>query len=65
MSEQKGKRGLRLLDATAIVAGTMIGSGIFLAPALIADIAVRAQLGAGSFLFIWIVGGLLTVCGAL
>ncbi len=65
MSEGKGKRGLRLLDATAIVAGTMIGSGIFLAPALIADIAVRAQLGAGSFLFIWIVGGLLTVCGAL
>jgi APA family basic amino acid/polyamine antiporter len=63
MSE--GKRGLRLLDATAIVAGSMIGSGIFLAPALIADIAVRAQLGAGSFLFIWIVGGLLTVCGAL
>ncbi len=65
MSDPQGKRGLRLLDATAIVAGTMIGSGIFLAPALIADIAVRARLGAGSFLFIWIIGGLLTVCGAL
>jgi APA family basic amino acid/polyamine antiporter len=65
MPEANVKRGLRLLDATAIVAGTMIGSGIFLAPALIADIVVRARLGAGSFLLIWVVGGLLTVCGAL
>ena len=58
-------RRLRLIDASAIVAGSMIGSGIFLAPALIADIVVQARLGAGTFLAIWIVGGLLTVCGAL
>jgi len=59
------KKKLRLLDSTSIVVGTMIGSGIFLAPALIADIAVEGRLGAGSFILIWLVGGLLTMCGAL
>jgi len=48
-----------------IIMGSMIGSGIFLAPALIAGIAVEAQLGAGSFILVWIVGGLLTLCAAL
>jgi APA family basic amino acid/polyamine antiporter len=48
-----------------IIMGSMIGSGIFLAPALIAGIVVEGGLGAGSFLWIWIVGGLLTLCAAL
>ena len=56
---------LRLIDSTSIIVGTMIGSGIFLAPALIAGIAVEGRLGAGSFLGIWLIGGLLTLCGAL
>lgn len=43
----------------------MIGSGIFLAPALIAGIIVESGLGAGNFVFIWVIGGLLTLCGAL
>jgi APA family basic amino acid/polyamine antiporter len=58
-------RKLGLLDATAIIVGSMIGSGIFLAPALIAAIVVESGLGTGNFVFIWIVGGLLTLCGAL
>src|SRR5260370_22099076 len=56
---------LRLLDATMIIMGSMIGSGIFLAPSLIAAITVDSALGAGSFVLVWIVGGLLTLCAAL
>ncbi len=54
-------RGLGLLDATMIVAGSMIGSGIFL---VAADIA--RQVGSpGWLLLVWVVTGLLTVAGAL
>lgn len=60
-----GEKQLGLLDSTMIVMGSMIGSGIFLAPALIAGIAVESRLGAGSFVLIWVIGGLLTLCGAL
>ena len=60
-----GQKRLGLLDSTMIVMGSMIGSGIFLAPALIAGIAVESRLGAGSFVLIWVIGGLLTLCGAL
>ncbi len=48
-----------------LIMGSMIGSGIFLAPALIAGIAVEGRLGAGSFVLIWVVGGVLTLCAAL
>ena len=54
-------RGLGLLDSTMIVAGSMIGSGIFIVSA---DIA--RQVGSpGWLLVVWIVTGLLTVIGAL
>jgi APA family basic amino acid/polyamine antiporter len=54
-------RGLGLLDSTMIVAGSMIGSGIFLVSA---DIA--RQVGSpGWLLLVWVVTGLLTVAGAL
>ena len=54
-------RGLGLLDSTMIVAGSMIGSGIFIVSA---DIA--RQVGSpGWLLVVWIVTGLLTVVGAL
>ncbi len=59
------KRDLGLLEATTIIMGSMIGSGIFLAPALIAAIVVAENLGPGSFVLIWVIGGLLTLCGAL
>lgn len=48
-----------------IIMGSMIGSGIFLAPALIAGIAVDSRLGPGSFVLVWVIGGLLTLCAAL
>lgn len=54
-------RGLGLLDSTMIVAGSMIGSGIFIVSA---DIA--RQVGSpGWLLVVWIITGLLTVVGAL
>ncbi|HET8548378.1 MAG TPA: amino acid permease [Bryobacteraceae bacterium] len=56
---------LTLLDSMMIIMGSMIGSGIFLGPALIAGIVLKSGLGPGSFVLVWIVGGLLTVCAAL
>ena len=54
-------RGLGLLDSTMIVAGSMIGSGIFIVSA---DIA--RQVGSpGWLLVVWIVTGLLTIGAAL
>jgi len=59
--EEKFVRGLGLLDSTMIVAGSMIGSGIFIVSA---DIA--RQVGSpGWLLVVWVVTGLLTVIGAL
>jgi basic amino acid/polyamine antiporter, APA family len=54
-------RELGLLDSTMIVAGSMIGSGIFIVPA---DIA-RQVGSAGWLLMVWVVTGLLTVAAAL
>ncbi len=63
-SEQSNEgfiRGLGLLDSTMIVAGSMIGSGIFIVSA---DIA--RQIGSpGWLLVVWIITGLLTMIGAL
>ncbi|MEO8277238.1 MAG: amino acid permease [Thermoanaerobaculia bacterium] len=54
-------RELGLLDSTMIVAGSMIGSGIFIVSA---DIA-RLTGSAGGVLATWIVTGLLTLAAAL
>lgn len=54
-------RELGLLDSTMIVAGSMIGSGIFIVPA---DIA-RQVGSAGWLLLVWGVTGLLTIAAAL
>src|SRR5258705_8111876 len=54
-------RGLGLLDSTMIVAGSMIGSGIFIVSA---DIA-RQVGSAGWLVMVWVVTGLLTVAAAL
>ena len=55
------KKELKLLDATMIVVGSMIGSGIFIVSA---DIA-RTVGGAGYLLLVWLIAGLITVVGAL
>lgn len=54
-------RGLGVLDATMVVAGSMIGSGIFIVPGEIAR-----QVGSpGWLLVVWLVTGILTIVGAL
>jgi basic amino acid/polyamine antiporter, APA family len=61
-SQAEGLRpGLSLFDAAAIVAGSMIGSGIFIVSA---DITRRLESPAG-LLMVWLVSGLMTVAGAL
>ncbi|MGD1147733.1 MAG: amino acid permease [Thermoanaerobaculaceae bacterium] len=54
-------RGLGRLDATMVVAGSMIGSGVFIVSA---DIA-RQVGSAGWLLVVWVLSGLLTVVAAL
>jgi APA family basic amino acid/polyamine antiporter len=60
-SENEFKRGLSLLDATMLVVGSMIGSGIFIVSA---DIA-RQMNSPGGLLLVWAVTGVITVFGAL
>ncbi len=55
------RRGLSPLAATALVAGAVIGTGIFVSPSIVA-----AQVGApGLALMVWVVCGVLALCGAL
>lgn len=54
-------RGLGLLDSTMIVAGSMIGSGIFIVSA-----DISRQVGSpGWLMVVWIITGLLTLMAAL
>ncbi len=55
------RRELGLVDAGAIVAGSMIGSGIFIVSA---DVA-RTVNSAGWLLLVWILNAIMTVLGAL
>jgi len=55
------KPGLNLFDSVTIVAGSMIGSGIFIVSA---DIA-RHVGSPAALLAVWIVSGLMTIAGAL
>lgn len=55
------RRDLTLFDTVNIVIGTIIGSGIFLVPAEIA----RAVHTPGWMLAVWVIGGILTLLGAL
>ncbi|HYG50349.1 MAG TPA: amino acid permease, partial [Flavobacteriales bacterium] len=58
---QEAKKSLGLLDATFLVAGSMIGSGIF-----IVSSEMSRDLGsAGWLLFTWILTGIITLFGAL
>lgn len=61
-TEDKGfKKSLGLLDATMIVAGSMIGSGIFIVSSEIA----RSVGSSGYFLLMWILAGIVTMIAAL
>ncbi|CAM3989399.1 APC family permease [Flavobacterium sinopsychrotolerans] len=63
MSENKPelKRSLGLIDATSLVAGSMIGSGIFIVTS-----AMARDIGSAVWLLvIWLVTGLITVAAAL
>jgi APA family basic amino acid/polyamine antiporter len=60
-SEKGFVRDFGLLDATMIVAGSMIGSGIFIVPA---DIA-RLLGSSGWIIAAWVLTGLITICGAV
>ncbi|HJT45545.1 MAG TPA: amino acid permease, partial [Chthoniobacterales bacterium] len=60
-ADQKFVRGLGLLDSTMLVAGSMIGSGIFIVSSIIGR-----QVGSpGWLLVVWIITGLLTLMAAL
>src|SRR5688572_10335376 len=63
MAEEQGhfKRELKLFDAVMMVAGTMIGSGIFIVST---DIA-RNVGSSGYLLLVWVLTGFMTVVGAL
>ena len=54
-------RRLGFVSTTAIVVGTIVGSGIFRVPATVAD-----QVGSGSaVVVVWVLGGVISLCGAL
>ena len=54
-------RGLSLNDATMLVVSSVIGSGIFLTPGPVAGLLPHP----GLILAAWVVGGLLSLAGAL
>src|SRR3954453_22702772 len=62
IQEDKGfKRSLGLFDATMIVAGSMIGSGIFIVSA---DIS-RNVGSAGWLIAVWVITGFMTITAAV
>ncbi|HEV7503272.1 MAG TPA: amino acid permease [Vicinamibacteria bacterium] len=54
-------RGLGLLDSTTLIVGSVIGSGIFVAPSIMAGYVQTPGLLIG----LWVLGGVLTLFGAL
>lgn len=54
-------RALGLKDASLLVIGAVIGSGIFLTPSVIA----RHTQNIEGLLLVWVMGGILSFCGAL
>ncbi|HEY3930561.1 MAG TPA: amino acid permease [Candidatus Koribacter sp.] len=60
-ARQELSRDLGAISATAVVVGTIIGSGIFLVPS-----EMMQAVGSAGFVYLaWIVGGLLSFLGAL
>jgi APA family basic amino acid/polyamine antiporter len=61
LSKKSLPRALGQLASTALVVGTIIGSGIFLVPHNVAEYVGSI----GSLYLVWVVGGLLSLAGAL
>ncbi|TJZ62794.1 amino acid permease [Sphingobacterium olei] len=61
INNQEFKKSLGLLDATMLVAGSMIGSGIFIVSS---DIA-RNTGSAGWLMIVWLISGFMTLAAAL
>jgi APA family basic amino acid/polyamine antiporter len=61
LNEEKFVRGLGLLDSTMLVAGSMIGSGVFIVSAEIS----RLVGSPGWLLVVWAITGVLTIVAAL
>src|SRR6266478_2241515 len=60
-SADQFKRGLSLFDSVTLVAGSMIGSGIFIVSA-----DITRQVGTpAELLLVWLVAGVMTIAGAL
>ena len=55
------RRAIGPLGATAIVAGSMLGVGIFLTPSLVAKSVSSPTL----FLLLWVLGGVIAIAGAV
>lgn len=60
-NDKKLVRGLGPLDATTIVIGSMIGSGIFITSAE----SARLVGSPGWLIMCWVLAGVMTICGAL
>jgi APA family basic amino acid/polyamine antiporter len=60
-SESGFLRRLGLMDTTFLVIGAVVGSGIFMTPGIIA----AGLPSPGLLLAVWLLGGLITLCGAL
>jgi APA family basic amino acid/polyamine antiporter len=56
-------RVLRRFDAITVVIGSIIGSGIFLKPSTIAT--QLGEYGFGAIISVWIIVGIVTLCGSL
>ncbi len=61
MVNTKLKRSIGFITATAIVIGTVIGSGIFMKPAIVIDSTGNSTLA----LLAWIIGGIITLASGL
>jgi basic amino acid/polyamine antiporter, APA family len=61
VSDARLKRSLGLFDSTSILAGTVMGTGVFIVPAIVAS---RLTSFAG-ILGEWVLGGVLMIAGAL
>ena len=61
-AEERGLvRGLGLFGATTLIVGSVIGSGVFVAPSIMAGFVQTP----GLLLGLWVLGGILTLFGAL
>ena len=60
-AERRLSRALGMPDCALLVIGAIIGSGIFLTPSSIA----RTAQNVDAVFFVWALGGLLTLCGAI